>query len=48
MARHLIKSFNVSIDTSGDAVDVEIVTELNKPYKFNLRSDVHYLTAQDI
>ena len=48
MARHSIKSFNVSIDTAGDAVDVEIVTELQKPYKFNLRPDAHYPTAQDI
>lgn len=48
MARHSIKSFNVSINASGDAVDVEIVTELKKPYRFNLRSDVHYPTVQDI
>jgi hypothetical protein len=48
MARHLIKSFTVSINASGDAVDVEVVTELKKSYKFNLRPDVHYPTAQDI
>lgn len=48
MARHSIKSFNVSLNASGDAVDVDIVTELRKPYKFVLRPDVHYPTAQDI
>ena len=48
MARHSIKSFNVSINAAGDAVDVEIITELKKPYRFNLRPDVHYPTVQDI
>jgi hypothetical protein len=48
MARHSIKSFNVSTNASGDAVDVEIITELKKPYRFNLRPDVHYPTVQDI
>ena len=48
MARHSVKSFNVSVNASGDAVDVDIVTELKKPYRFVLRPDVHYPTAQDI
>lgn len=48
MARHSIISFKVSINESGHAVDVEIVTELNNPYRFMLRPDVHYPTVQYI
>lgn len=48
MARHSIKSFNVSINASGDAVDVEITTEIKKVYRFNLRPDDNYPTVQDI
>lgn len=48
MARHSIKSFNVSINASGSAVDVEIVTELQKPYRFKLYPDMNYPTVEGI
>lgn len=48
MARHQVKSFKVSIDRSGTVVQVEIVTELRKPYRFELTPDVHYPTVQDV
>jgi len=48
MASHKVKSFKVGIAPSGDSVRVEIETELNKPYKFELTSDVNYPTLQDV
>lgn len=48
MARHQVKSFKVGIAPSGKSVEVEIKTELKKPYKFELTSDVHYPTLQDV
>lgn len=48
MARHEVKSFNVSINPSDMWVDVEIETELKKPYKFELTPDINYPTVQDI
>jgi len=42
MARHSIKSFEVSINPAKTAVYVEIETELKKPYKFNLMPDANY------
>ena len=48
MARHQIKSFKVNIAPSGRSVQVEIETELKKPYRFELTPDVHYQTVQDI
>lgn len=48
MARHQVKSFNVGIAPSGTSVQVEIVTELKKPYRFELMPDIHYPTVQDI
>lgn len=48
MARHQVKSFKVDIASSGKWVDVVIVTELKKPYRFELTPDEHYPTVQDI
>lgn len=48
MARHNVKSFKVGIDPLGRSVQVEIETELKKPYKFELTPDVHYPTVQDV
>ncbi|WP_079436984.1 hypothetical protein [Zoogloea sp. LCSB751] len=48
MARHQVKSFKVGIAPSGNSVQVEIETELKKPYKFELTPDVNYPTVQDI
>jgi len=48
MARHQVKSFSVSIDPSNSFVEVEIETELKKPYKFHLIPDANYPSLQDI
>lgn len=48
MARHQVKSFKVGITPSGKSVEVEIETELKKPYKFELTCDVHYPTVKYI
>lgn len=48
MAKHQVKSFKVGIAPSGGWVDVEIETDLQKPYRFELTPDVHYPTVLDI
>lgn len=48
MARHIVKSFTVSIDPTNTFVEVKIHTKLKKPYKFHLTPDVHYPSLQDI
>lgn len=48
MARHKVNSFKVNIAPSGDTVQVEIETELKKPYKFQLTPDEYYPTVQYI
>lgn len=48
MARHKVISFKVNISPSGDAVHVQIVTEIKKPYKFKLTPDASYPTVQII
>ena len=48
MARHQVKSFSVGIDPTNKFVEVEIETELKKPYRFHLTPDVNYPTLQDI
>lgn len=48
MAKHQVKSFSVHISSSGDFVNVNIDTELKKPYKFELTPDTLYPTVQHI
>lgn len=48
MARHKVNSFKLKISSNGEFVQVEIETELKKPYKFQLTPDVNYPTVQDI
>jgi hypothetical protein len=48
MARHPVKSFRVDIDPSNKFVDVEIETDLKKPYRFHLNTDANYPTLQGI
>lgn len=48
MARRKVESFKVGISPSGESVEVEIVTDRKKPYKFTLKPDIHYPTVEDI
>ena len=48
MAKHKVVSYTVAVTPPGDAVRVDIETELKKPYQFELRPDVNYPTVQDI
>lgn len=48
MSKHQVKAFKVGIAPSGESVQVEIETELEKPYRFDLWPDANYLTVQDI
>lgn len=45
MARHKVISYKVQTDPTNTYVAVEIETELQKPYKFQLMPDVNYPTV---